>query len=108
MSYVAKSSIPYYISLDVDHDVSADTLIVTLDNTQSEGSWVTATYHASPPATAPVTPTSTGFTRYWWSFTSGTGAGELPLTFGLNRVHGKLTDTPSGFYTVWNINAAAE
>lgn len=109
---IATSSIPYYVSLDVDHDVSGDTLKVTLDKTQTLVNWVTATYGAPSAAliaealTKKATPA--GFTRYWWKFYSGSTTGQVPLVFGNNTVHGQLSDTPADFRPMWTVYAHNE
>lgn len=109
---VAKSSIAYWVSIDCDKDVSGDTLIVTVDPTQPEVSWVTAV--ANTPSAAIVAeklaekPITTGFTRYWWRFYSGSNTGQVPLQLGMNKVHGKLTDTPQIPYQRWNVYAHLE
>lgn len=100
---VALSQVYWYFPVDTASgtDLSATVLALSLDKTN----WFNATYVASPPAgvvTAAGAPQS-GYTRFWWQAFAGPSQ-QLPLVYGKQYVHGKLTDTPEVPYFAWVVD----
>jgi hypothetical protein len=91
-----------YFSIDSDHDLSADTLLI---GTVKTSLTVTAAHVPAPSAhlLAVLPAVATGMTRYWWGYLCGLGT-LIPLVCGSNRVYGQLADTPESLPSVWKFN----
>jgi len=89
----------HYVSLDSDHDISADTLVVSLDQL----TWAPTTAVAEPATAAGLDAPATGRTRYWWQILTGPGQDvEFPAD-GRNILYGRLTDNPETLHLSWTI-----
>lgn len=88
-----------YFSIDADHDISGDTLLIGTDPASLT---VTAAYVASPNSrlTSAGPAPSTGMVRYWWSHLCGLGQ-DVALVIGRNRIYGTLADSPELEPAVW-------
>lgn len=100
----ALSIVPIYMAFDCDHDVTGDLIEVSLDKV----TWKAALWEAPSSALIAAANAScavpAGLTRYWVRiYTGGTGADALPLLYGSNLVHGRLTDSPAVPYVVWRV-----
>lgn len=92
----------HYVSLDSDHDISADTLQVSFDRT----TWAPAVPIADadlPPTTAGLTAPGAGRTRYWWRILVGPDQTLIPPG-GRTRLYGQLTDLPERLEPSWTIS----
>lgn len=89
-----------YLSLDSDHDLTATTLKVSID----DGATFPATAdHVSAPAhAASLTAPAAGLTRYWWRVLLGPGQPLVPAAEVVNLV-GELTDSPEILHPAWRI-----
>lgn len=92
----------HYVSLDSDHDLTGDTLDVSLDQV----SWSAAEPVTAPASAAGLPAPTAGFTRYWWRVLVGPGqpldptAAPEPLT-----LHGRLADTPETLFPSWVLDS---
>lgn len=92
----------HYVAVDCDHDISADTMEITLTPDDS-GSWVTADYEASaPPAAVQFPAAKAGLTRYWWRVLVGAGEDLEPTEVGRVVLYGRLTDSPELIHPWWS------
>lgn len=87
-----------YFAVDSDHDISAATLSLSLDNV----SFVAATYSPTTPPAATYLSVPSGLTRYWWVMLLGPGQPLVPYS-GQNTVTGILTDLPELLHPTWSI-----
>lgn len=104
----ALTQVPYYFAIDCAEDISADELQLSLDRTYG----VTATYVPSPPDEVTSTalasqPVAAGYVRYWWSAMAGPGE-DLPLRYGGQQIHGKLTDNDNVIYLAWRVSVPTD
>lgn len=95
-----------WLSLDADHDLSGNALLVAL--TPDAVSLVTATYEATPPASAAALPAPpAGFTRYWWRVLLGPGEALDPTEVGSPlTIYGTMADGVEERHPVWAIGDA--
>lgn len=106
----AQQGIVYrYFRVDADHDVSGDTLELSLDQTtwSSTGVVYIAPGNYPPAVTAAntATPARAGLVGYWWRALTGPGQ-TLPLQRGTVRVYGRLTDSPEVPWFSWKLYVA--
>lgn len=88
-----------YVSIDSDHDISGDTLELSLDNTN----WYEADYQdTAPPGAVQYTAAKAGLTRYWWRILVGAGQNLEPTTAGKVVLYGRLTDSPELIHPWWS------
>lgn len=105
---VSLTQVPYYFAIDCVQDISTDDLALSLDRSYG----VSATYEPSPPAEVVSAAlaqqaVAVGYTRYWWSAMAGPGM-DLPLVYGKQLIHGKLTDDPSVIYVAWKVDTPTD
>ena len=105
---VAQAGTVYrYFRADADHDLSAETFEISID----ELAWFPATFIATgslPPNVAAVNtqnPVQNGLTGYWWRVLIGP-AGAFNIDRANNEVYGRLTDTPEVPHFGWTVPVA--
>lgn len=95
-----------YVRLDVDHDVSADTLELSVDQVTWVSTGVvyiaTGARPASVIAADTAHPPASGFAGYWWRVLTGPGTAFTTLYNGVT-VYGRLTDTPETPHFAWKV-----
>ena len=94
-----------YLSMDADHDLSANTLTVGLT---PDAFPVVATYQPTPPiGSADVPPPETGLTRYWWRVLVGPGETLDPEDVGAPlTIYGRMVDGAEVRLPVWPLGEA--
>ena len=89
-----------YLSLDSDHDLTATTLKVSIDDGTT---FPTTAEHVSAPAhAASLTAPTAGLTRHWWRVLLGPGQPLVPAAEVVNLV-GELADSPEILHPSWRI-----
>ena len=97
-----------YFSVDADHDISSDTLEVSLDETTWNALDYLPPVNYPPSVTAADTahPPASGYSRYWWRALTGPGQ-ALPLDRGVVLLFGRLTDSPEVPNFAWTFRVGA-
>lgn len=104
---LARSKINRFFPIDCDTDITTDTVELSLD----QATWTPAV-HGAPSAAVQTDylqhhPLRNGLTRYWVKVYTGPDQPIAPV-YGIQTVHGRVTDNPDIPYLGWTLTVPTD